>query len=473
MTVWTGPFSAPKAHELVDRVIDRPLAVRTAFVERVLRLASEASMPRERTDFADEVVACATIVAASLPRGYYLAAWGADVLPAAAPALTPLAYHTLVRVAGANGTWSRCAAAGPADHLRATVGNVAQILATAMMPGLQQRRTLERCAGAVELFETLSGLRPRDCDFRIYEIDSATVAGPVLDRLSVTQRLLAGVAAAPILAGAVEAAMAADPWALRLVGYLKCDFPPERAVPVLESGWLTPLEELAQGPPGRPVECGVFPSTIIKLARLALARNGCYPAATVIDAAEHAYDPGRAYQAHDALACALVCPDVDATPLVDRYVWNPVHRPGRRARRKRNRLVAWAVADGYLVPGEAAWREVWPGHRRERTGMAHTHADRPDDAPERRAETSGDPAEVSTTIPVREPSTGAAGTDSGRAVAGGDPPAAAGTAAAAETQGGYGQVLGRGIKINRDAAEAGPGSPQTGARYDEQGNAVA
>jgi hypothetical protein len=259
--------------------------------------------------------------------------------------------NDLVRVARANGTWSGTAG-GSADHASTTVGNIAEALATAIMPEPQSRRMLVRCTGVVELFETVSRLRTRDCDFFIYEIDTAAVAGPVLDRLSMTQRLMVGVAAAPILAGAVDAALAADPWALRLVDYLKCNFPPERPIPVLESRWLIPLGELAQGSPGQPVKHGLFPSTITKLARLALARSACYRAATVIDAVEHAYDPGRAYHANDALACALACPDIDATPFVDRYVWNPVRRPGWRARRKRNRLVAWAVDNGYLVRGD-------------------------------------------------------------------------------------------------------------------------
>jgi hypothetical protein len=350
MTVWTGPFRTVEAREVVNRVVDQPLSGRPAFVERVLRLASEGSTSQGRGAFPDEVVACAAIVAASLPTGRYLAYWGADLLPEPVPALAPLAYHTLVQVARANGTWSRGRTAGSGDHASTTVGNIAEALAAAMTP--ERRRMLVRCAGPVELFETLSHLRPRDCDFLIYEIDTAAVAGPVLDRLSITQRLMVGVAAAPILAGAVDAALAADPWALRLVDYLKCDFPPERPVPMLESRWLTPLGELAQGSPGQQVTHGLFPNTVTKLARLALAHSRYYPAATVIDAVEHAYDPGRAYHAHEALACALVCPDVDATPFVDRYVRNPVRRPGWRARRKRNRLVAWAVDNGYLVPDE-------------------------------------------------------------------------------------------------------------------------
>src|SRR5437764_6352262 len=133
MTVWTGPFYMAKARELVDQVVDQPLPVRTAFVERVLLLASETSTSQGRRVFPDEVVACAAIVAASLPRGRYLAYWGADVLPAPAPTLATLAYHTLVRVARANGTWSGTPG-GSADHASTTVGNIAEALAAAMMP---------------------------------------------------------------------------------------------------------------------------------------------------------------------------------------------------------------------------------------------------------------------------------------------------------------------------------------------------
>jgi hypothetical protein len=51
--------------------------------------------------------------------------------------------------------------------------------------------------------------------------------------------------------------------------------------------------------------------------------------------------------------------------------------------------------------------------------------------------------------------------------------AAGGTAAGAEDEAEYGQVLGRGTPVNRDAAEAGPGDPATGARRDADGNPIA
>jgi hypothetical protein len=49
----------------------------------------------------------------------------------------------------------------------------------------------------------------------------------------------------------------------------------------------------------------------------------------------------------------------------------------------------------------------------------------------------------------------------------------AGPPEGAESDASQGQVLGRTVEINRAAAEAAPGSPATGARYDDDGNAIA
>ncbi len=81
---------------------------------------------------------------------------------------------------------------------------------------------------------------------------------------------------------------------------------------------------------------------------------------------------------------------------------------------------------------------------------------------------SGEPATTSEAA-----SSGAAGTPGGLAATSGTPGRVAGTAAAAEDEASYGQVLGTGIQVPRDAAEAGPGDPATGARRDADGNPVA
>ncbi|GAA5045341.1 hypothetical protein GCM10023259_018120 [Thermocatellispora tengchongensis] len=58
------------------------------------------------------------------------------------------------------------------------------------------------------------------------------------------------------------------------------------------------------------------PSTPSKLARLALARAGEPSAEEVRAAASSAYDRYRPYHAHDAIACALVHPGLDASTTV-------------------------------------------------------------------------------------------------------------------------------------------------------------
>ena len=130
---------------------------------------------------------------------------------------------------------------------------------------------------------------------------------------------------------------------------------------LITSGYSEAVRELALGDPGDPVTYGLFPSTATKLARLLLADQRGYPAAVVRLAAEHAYDRGRAnYYAHDAFACALVHPDVDATDLAERYGSFDPYRLGRRARRKIRELILWARRNGDLPdPAGCAC-----GHRR-------------------------------------------------------------------------------------------------------------
>jgi len=125
-----------------------------------------------------------------------------------------------------------------------------------------------------------------------------------------------------------------------LADYVRGGFPPVDPIPSIPSGYLEAVQELALGGPGDPVASGLFPSPATKLARLVLASEREYPADVVRRAAEHAYDSGRPYFAHDAFACALVHPEVDAGDLAERY--------GSLKGRKIHRLLAWARRTGYL-----------------------------------------------------------------------------------------------------------------------------
>ncbi len=227
----------------------------------------------------------------------------------------------------------------------------------------QQRRRVVLLASGPEVHMRLSRLRPRDCDFVTYEVAvpaDATVApgrpevADVLANLPVAQRLLAGVAAGPVLGHAIEATFApgGSTTAGEIIGYLAEPFPPRLPVPVLAPPWLDPVRALALGYPGEPVAHGLFPSTPTKLARLALAFAGDYAATVVRAAAECAYGPDRnhrngLYHAHDAFACALVHPGVDATELVARYGGQNSRQRGWRSRHKTHQLITWARANGY------------------------------------------------------------------------------------------------------------------------------
>ncbi|HEY3004276.1 MAG TPA: hypothetical protein VGJ44_18155, partial [Kribbellaceae bacterium] len=203
------------------------------------------------------------------------------------------------------------------------------------------RRTVVRLADARTAYERLSRIRPRDCVYVAYDVDDLGVANEVLPRLTAAQRLLAGVGAGPTLR--------AVSWdGAELVEFLRATFPPPPAVPVVGPEWLPAVREVALGLPGEPVAFGLFPATPTKLARLALARSGDYPAAAVRAAAYRAYradrsKPAAGYHGHDAFACALVHPDVDATGLADRYGGHTSNQRGWRSRRKTHELIRWAA----------------------------------------------------------------------------------------------------------------------------------
>jgi hypothetical protein len=206
-----------------------------------------------------------------------------------------------------------------------------------------ERRWPVMLSDPAEIAGRLAVLRPRDCVYFCYEVTDAVAAVAALSALPASQRLLAGVAAGPVLWSAVRAVWGDDAVAQALMDYLRGPFPPPRGVPVFPAEWWDPLRDIALGQPGDPVAHGVFPSTPTKLARLALARCGAYPAAAVLRAADRAYARDRRYHAHDAVACALVHPDLDPTGLVDNLSGR--QERGWRSRRKTHRLLAWARRD--------------------------------------------------------------------------------------------------------------------------------
>ncbi|WP_436532038.1 HEAT repeat domain-containing protein [Actinoplanes sp. HUAS TT8] len=141
----------------------------------------------------------------------------------------------------------------------------------------------------------------------------------------------------------------AHPSPVDFAGFLSGkDFPPESPVPPVPAEDLPAVRLAARGEPGDPVRPGLFPRPAVKLARLALAQAGDYPADSVRKAAETAYDRGRPYRAHDALACALVHPEVDATDLALSYGRQRQGERGWRSRRKTHQVLAWARRYGYL-----------------------------------------------------------------------------------------------------------------------------
>jgi hypothetical protein len=103
----------------------------------------------------------------------------------------------------------------------------------------------------------------------------------------------------------------------------------------------------------RPSNTGCSRPPAPKLTRLALARSGAYPAEAVLAAAHTAYGPdcsyhAGSYHAHDALPCALVHPDIDATVLTIGYGQHTAGQRGHRSRAKIHRILAWTQRTGYL-----------------------------------------------------------------------------------------------------------------------------
>ncbi|GAA3192156.1 hypothetical protein ACFO1B_05115 [Dactylosporangium siamense] len=203
---------------------------------------------------------------------------------------------------------------------------------------------MERVLGPGEVERGLAELRPRDTGFWTVDVAEPGAAWAVVQELPLERLVLAGVAAGPGLLDLVRAALGYDPGAQEFLTYLRGGFPPAGDVPPVPERLIDAGRGLALGAPGEPVAHGLFPSTVTKLSRLALARQRLYPPDTVLEAARRAYR--GPYDAHEALACALVHPDVDT----DALVWQHTRRGrGWRSRRKTNRVLAWARRHGYLA----------------------------------------------------------------------------------------------------------------------------
>lgn len=136
-------------------------------------------------------------------------------------------------------------------------------------------------------------------------------------------------------------------------------FPPRGALPAVTADDVASLRAAAQGTPGQVVWPGLFPRPAVKLARLLLASCGDFDATALREVAMGRYggDPPRAaketrrYDAHDAFACALVHPDLDAearAALVAAVLPQKPGRRGWRSRRKSWAIVRWAASAGYV-----------------------------------------------------------------------------------------------------------------------------
>jgi hypothetical protein len=204
-----------------------------------------------------------------------------------------------------------------------------------------------------------SGLRPRDIEFRHLAsvravLDHLTVADPrrlaqVLGDIAPAQLLCAARLAHPDHLPVLHAAFDYASDAPALFSYLAGDFPPSGDIPVPRDARIRAgLIGLADGLPGDAVSHGVFPSPITKLARLSLASTGYFPRSEVLDAARSAYDTRHPYCAHDAVACALVHPDVSVGERIDLVAQLAALGPdgraarGWRTRKKFWRIVRWA-----------------------------------------------------------------------------------------------------------------------------------
>jgi hypothetical protein len=180
------------------------------------------------------------------------------------------------------------------------------------------------------------------------EVVTPALAFPMVRSLPGWRFLLAASLAGPNLWKAMQRVWENDPHALALVWFVREPFLPSRPIPALPEPWLSDIQALALGAPGEPVAHGLFPSRITKLARLILAHAGSYPAELVLSAGRAAYGRDGSYHAHDAVACAVVHPELDARALLEAYANHTRVTRGWRSRRKTHRLLVWAQRAGYL-----------------------------------------------------------------------------------------------------------------------------
>lgn len=157
-------------------------------------------------------------------------------------------------------------------------------------------------------------------------------------------------------------------------------FPPVGALPAVSADDVAGLRAAARGEPGQTVWPGLFPRPPVKLARLLLAARGEFDAATLREVAAGRYGgdrpraarEARRYDAHDAFACALVHPDLDANARAALVAAVLPLKPGRRgwrSRRKSWAIVRWAAGAGYmdgvrLPPAIAASLPIQPPRAR-------------------------------------------------------------------------------------------------------------
>jgi hypothetical protein len=139
-TFGTGPFSSDGAMDFLEELAGRPPGERAAALERVFLLVKEQPDLLGRDLFADEVVAAAAIVAATLPGGRQfderletlvendLVPDGRLSVPAPEPA--SIAREALLFVRGPQGLWHQgWTNDTDAAEARATIAALSQVLA--------------------------------------------------------------------------------------------------------------------------------------------------------------------------------------------------------------------------------------------------------------------------------------------------------------------------------------------------------
>ncbi len=140
-------------------------------------------------------------------------------------------------------------------------------------------------------------------------------------------------------------------------------FPPTGPLPPVAESDLDELRAAARGAPGDLVWPGLFPRPPVKLARLLLAARGDFEPSQLRQLAASRYGGDlarrngprdqRLYDAHDALACALVHPGLaasDRAALIGQLLGSPPRRRGWRSRRKSWAILRWAVRAAQLDP---------------------------------------------------------------------------------------------------------------------------